>query len=116
MSGIHAALTHSSTEKNLIISCDMPFISKDILKKIIADSKDCDVAIPEHDGWLEPLCAVYSRSCIKPLEECMKNKEFKLTDSFECFVVKKINFTKDELPGNEFLNINTPQEYQSIKQ
>ncbi len=116
MSGIHSALTHSSTKKNLLISCDMPFITKDILKKIIANSKDCDVAIPKHDGLLEPLCAVYSKKCIKSFEECIKKEKFKLTDSFKYFVVKKINFTKKELSENEFLNINTPQEYQRIKQ
>ncbi|MBI4946411.1 MAG: molybdenum cofactor guanylyltransferase [Bacteroidetes bacterium] len=115
MGGIHAALAHSTTEKNLIISCDMPFISKKVLTKIISSSAGCEVAIPEHDDWLEPLCAVYSKSCAATFEKLIAKKKFKLTDSFKYFIVKKINFTQKELSGDEFLNVNTPKEYQNIK-
>jgi len=116
MGGIHSALTHSSTEKNLIISCDMPFVSKDILQKIINGSAKCEIAIPKYDKRLEPLCAVYSKSCTHKFEELINKEEFKLKDSFKYFIVKRINFTKEELSGNEFTNINTPEEYQHIKQ
>jgi molybdopterin-guanine dinucleotide biosynthesis protein A len=115
MGGIHSALTHSTTEKNLILSCDMPFISKNILKTIINGSAKCEIAIPKHDKRLEPLCAVYLKSCTNKFEELINKEEFKLKDSFKYFIVKRINFTRKELSGNEFTNINTPEEYQSTK-
>jgi len=113
--GIHAALTSSKTEKNLIVSCDMPFISKNIFKKIIGNSKGFEVIIPEWgNGMIEPLCAIYSRSCADAFEKMIRKGEYKLRDSFKLFNVKKINFTKNKLSGNEFLNLNTPEEYQKI--
>jgi molybdopterin-guanine dinucleotide biosynthesis protein A len=115
MGGIHTALTYSITERNLIISCDMPFVSKNILKAIIEYSDKCEIAIPEHDnGTMEPLCAIYSKSCIGKFEKLLKKGEFKLKNSLKYFIVNKINFTQKKLSGNEFLNINTPEEYQTI--
>lgn len=116
MGGIHAALTYSETEKNLIVSCDMPFISKNIFDIIIDGSDECDVAIPEHGkGKPEPLCAMYSKSCLNKFSKLLEKGDWKLKDALKYFSVKTINFTEHELPKNYFLNINTPEEYQVIK-
>ena len=31
LAGIHTALTHTTTERNLIVSCDIPFINSELL-------------------------------------------------------------------------------------
>ncbi len=35
LAGIHSGLTHSSTEENFIISCDLPFITEKMIKYIV---------------------------------------------------------------------------------
>ena len=74
MGGIYSALTHSTTKKNIIVSCDMPFITKEILQTIINGAAKCEIAIPKLNKRLEPLCAVYSKSCTRKFEELI-NKE-----------------------------------------
>lgn len=115
MGGIHTALTYSETKKNLIVSCDMPFLSKNIFDIIVNSSSKCDIAIPEHDGGkLEPLCAIYSKSCLDTFAKLIENEDWKLKNALKYFSVKKNSFIKNKLPKNCFLNINTSEEYQTI--
>lgn len=115
MGGIHAALQYSKTDKILVVSCDMPFISKEILSVVLKESNKGEIVIPEHGGMLEPLCAIYSRSCTGKLEELLKEGNWRMQDSLKYFKVKQVNFPDHELPDHYFLNVNTPAEYNSIK-
>lgn len=115
MGGIHAALQFSKTDKILVVSCDMPFISKEILSAILRESNKGEIIIPEHDGMLEPLCAIYSKPCSGKLEELLKEGKWRMQDSLKYFKVKQVNFPDHELPDHYFLNVNTPAEYNSIK-
>lgn len=115
MGGIYTALHFSKTEKNLVISCDMPFITKELVEFIIQESGDSEIGIPMHNGKLEPLCAVYDKCCQTKLEELLKNKEWKLQDALGHFKVKHILVSDFMLNKNCFVNINTPAEYDNLK-
>ena len=110
MGGIHTALSFSKTGKNLIVACDMPFLSSDILKQIIDKSNDCDITVPEFLGEVHPLCAIYSSLCRNKFSKFLENGEWKMKKVLIQFKTKKISFSK-----NHFQNINTPEEYQTLK-
>jgi len=114
LGGIHTALTFSRTKKNLVISCDMPFLNEKILKFIIADSDDCDVALPVHDNRTEPLCAVYDSICTDKFSELLSKNQLKMQDALKEFKVKKININKTDFDSNCFTNINTKEELVKI--
>ena len=63
LGGIHAGLKFSDTHYNFVIACDMPFLNN----KLIAHQKSArfgfDAIVPEHTGYFEPLCAIYSKGC-----------------------------------------------------
>ncbi len=115
MGGIYTALSCSKTEKNFVISCDMPFISNELIQLIIDNADDCEIAIPIHNEKLEPLCCIYDKSCQLKLEELLKNNEWKLMDALNHFVVKQILVPENILNVNCFANINTPDDYAKIK-
>jgi molybdopterin-guanine dinucleotide biosynthesis protein A len=117
MGGIHCALFHSKTDKILVIGCDMPFISEKILAALVKGADHSEITIPEHNGGeVEPLCAVYSKSAFSKFGELLKNGNWKMKDALRYFKVNRIKFSVEQLPDNHFLNVNTPSEYQSIKQ
>ena len=117
MGGIFTALNYSNTDKILVISCDMPFISVSILTSIIESSNKGDIVIPDHSGGkLEPLCAVYSKSCLVTFVQLLSVGDWKIKDSLKHFSVRRIEFQDNQSPEHHFLNVNTPSEYQSIKQ
>ena len=116
LGGIHSALSHSKTEKNFVVSCDMPFLNPEIIQFIIENAVDCEIAIPSHNGKLEPLCAVYNQSCKTKIEELLKKRALKLKNMLKHFITHQIVIPQDMLTkGNCFANINTPEEYKNIK-
>ena len=115
MGGIYTALSYSNTERNLIVSCDMPLLAKEVVQFIVESSTDTQITIPEHGGELEPLCAIYDKSCRDRFEALLKNGEYKLQYALKYFSVKKITMS-DNVFGNQwFANINTPEQYLKLK-
>lgn len=116
MGGIYTALNHSKTDKILVSSCDMPFISESILKPLVDEADNADIVLPRHsENNLEPLCAVYSKSCFSKFADLLKRGDWKMKDALKYFKLKKIPFPESENPEHYFLNVNTPAEYLSIK-
>ena len=77
--GIYSSLSRSSTQHNLVISCDTPFINIQLLEYVLANSSDHDIVVPEHgNSYIEPLAGYYSTSIISVLEYAIKVKDFKL--------------------------------------
>jgi molybdopterin-guanine dinucleotide biosynthesis protein A len=65
LAGIIAALTNSAAPWNLIVACDLPYLSHDWLKWLLcraAGSKKLAL-VPRTGGRPEPLAAVYHRDC-----------------------------------------------------
>lgn len=115
MGGIYTALSHSKTNKNMVLSCDMPFITAGIIEVLINHPTESDIVVPIHGNQIEPLCAIYDKGCIEKMGWLIENKELKLINAFKHFNVQKIIFEENKLNGHCFTNINTPAEYERIK-
>lgn len=115
MSGIYTALTYSKTEKNFVVSCDLPFLNRELVGFIVENSDSCEIAIPKHGEKLEPLCAVYDKSCREGFEVLLQRKELKLQNALRHFKVKQIPVPENISAGSCFENINTPAEYELLK-
>jgi len=107
--GIHAGLYYSSTEKNIILSCDMPFVSTGLLEYLLQQSKKSMATIPVHDNAkTEPLCGIYLKAILPVIEEHIENKDFKLMNVLFRASTQQVEI----LPGMNlyhpylFLNIN----------
>lgn len=108
MGGIHAALNATATKKNLILSCDMPFITKELLSFLIEKQEDSIAVIPVHKDRPEPLCGIYSTKILPYIEQSISNKELKLMDLLNFVsalfpIVDSEDFYKPDL----FNNINS---------
>lgn len=111
LAGILTGLTHSSTAKNLLLGCDMPFISNNVLSALVNTAGDEDVLLTEHKGLAEPLCSLYDRSCLTHIKSCIEQNQLKITDALVGLTIKPISFDHEKwFSGNEFANINTIEE------
>lgn len=65
-SGLHAALAYARSEWALVMACDYPLVSAELVKFLIDRASDDHVAVVpvQVDGRLQPLCAVYR---VRPL-------------------------------------------------
>ncbi|OQX84919.1 hypothetical protein B6D60_08600 [candidate division KSB1 bacterium 4484_87] len=109
LGGIYTGLFFSKHQKNIIIPVDMPFISVECMEFLISHREHADVVVPIHDEKYEPLCAVYSRSCLQEIKKQLhsgNNQVFAFYDK-----VKTIALYFDSAPcfhnQNLFFNINS---------
>lgn len=111
LGGILTGLDHSSTSKNLLLGCDMPFLTEKILTELIIHCGDEDVLLTEHLGKAEPLCSIYDRSSIPHIRSLIEQDQLKITDAIAGLKTRVISFDREEwFSGNEFANINSIEE------
>ena len=113
LAGIYTGLHHSNTENNLVLSCDVPLINTETLKKLTTNIEEhIDVIQLESKGKTMPLIAMYKTHC--------KNKFFKLLQQGEKrlrFAVKqcKVKTITLNTELEKFtVNINTTNQFNEI--
>lgn len=117
LSGIHSALSNSTTDKVLCIACDMPLITKKTLNILGNYNEDYEVLVPKVGDRLQPLCAIYSKNILSSIEDSIIKNNNKLQ-----LLIKSQNYKIIE--GNEeskfiekdFLNVNTEKEYNELEE
>lgn len=119
LGGICTGLFHSASEYNFVAACDMPFLNKEVILSMIKLSDGWSVTVPFIMGRYHPLHAIYSKRCIKPIEEMIKAKDLRITNLFQRVKVKRLE-EKEWLSGEEILssvdNINTKEDlHRAIK-
>jgi molybdenum cofactor guanylyltransferase len=114
LTGIHTGLFYVPTPYAFFTACDIPFLKKELVE-ILLDGLEpgIDIVIPETSQGFEPLCAIYSKHCLKPIEEHLLKRSFKIQQIFQSVRVKKIpeNLLRTVDPElASFSNINTPDD------
>jgi molybdopterin-guanine dinucleotide biosynthesis protein A len=130
LAGIHSGLTHSATEKNFIISCDMPLITKDVIEFIINYKTDKLVTITKADGFIQQLCGLYSKDALPEIIKLIEDDgiiiETEQQNKSSCKVLQLVKELNSEiinieseyvgyLPGM-FLNMNKPEDFEFVKE
>ena len=116
LAGIHAALRVSTSDLNLILAVDVPFVSPALLQYIITRAKnspDSTVTAPRAAGGLQPLCAIYRRDFAEVAEKSLRDHRHKIDALFDSVRTQIILEGELEAAGFSprlFRNLNTPQD------
>lgn len=113
MSGILSCLMQSTTELNFVLSCDMPFVTSQILAQLLIVKGDSDICVPWYEGdHFEPLCGIYSRKIIPKMDSFLRNDNTKLPEFFQqvSFMPWPVKQSHPPLAENVFFNINTVED------
>ena len=117
LGGLYTALKAARGERVVVVGCDMPFVSRAMLTRMLAvmDAEGADVVIPETENGLEPLHAVYRReTCLPAVEGALAREQRRMIAWFGEVRVRV--FGRQEVAavdplGWAFLNVNTPEEF-----
>ncbi len=114
LAGVHSGIYYATYGKVFITACDTPFIKRDIIEYILSFADpQYDVIIPEGEGGLEALLAVYSKACLPLIEKNLNDKIFMIKKFYAKNKVKSIALEKlkqiDPLMES-FFNVNTPED------
>ena len=107
--GIYTALSASPADWNVIVACDMPGVTVDLLRALLGKTEGhlgkCVIPLGP-DGEPEPLCGVYHVRCLPALERAIREKRFKMKD-----LIQELEPVLVPAAGGCFSNVNTPEEW-----
>ena len=126
MSGIHAALATAESSTVLVVACDLPFVTTELLAGIIALLEyGTDAVVPRVSGRAVPVCALYRRACLERLQACLDRGELiaqqfvasLATTYVDDDVLERINFHGSHRSHRICLkNINTPEDFEQAEE
>lgn len=116
LGGIHAALQASTTELNLMLAVDMPFVSAAFLRYLIDQARAAPEAIatvPLAVGRWQPLCAIYRREFGDVAETALRLGRNRIDSLFALVttqVLEEEQLKRNGFSDAMFRNLNTPED------
>ncbi len=110
LAGLAAGLAAASHPTVVVVACDMPFLSDRLLAHLLELVEGCDAAVPLAGGGPQPLCAVYSRTCLPTVEALLRLGAFSMRDLLPRLRVKYLNESRCmelDPQGLSWFNVNT---------
>lgn len=115
LAGIHAALSNTGVDWNLVVACDLPALSCELLCTLSQRAFELESAGSSHyavvpldaKGRLQPLCAFYHRRILAQLEAVLRRGNLKVKDFLGTIPVS----TFPMLEQSVLRNVNTPGEW-----
>jgi molybdenum cofactor guanylyltransferase len=116
LAGIVAGFEAVDAERILVVACDMPRIVTELFEILVsrACEEDLDICFLEGERGIEPLCAVYRRSCLAPMRSALEEGRRRVRgflEDGEGFSVGRVRTSElsDVLRGLDLAaNWNTP--------
>lgn len=114
LGGIYTALAQANNPDVLVLACDMPFISTELLRFMIGQvSEDTDIVVPRAEGYPQGLHAIYKKTCIAPIAEQLAANRLKIIRFYDQMRVRYLDeaeYARFDPQGRSFANVNTPAE------
>ena len=122
LGGLHAALAECKAQWAVIVSCDLPFVTRELFERLASFTlaNDADAVAPiQDDGRPSPLCALYATTkCRATAEELIHTDELRPRALLWRVRTRWVAFDElSDLDGSElfFENVNTPEDYEKAK-
>jgi molybdopterin-guanine dinucleotide biosynthesis protein A len=117
IAGLISALRYIHTPYGIVLPCDMPLITYEVLKYLVSQvTNGIDVVVPIIDGNVQPLVGLYSKHLCNEMETFARSSRYSLaeflnTRSNRVRYIQEDELTKFGIVKNIFLNINTKSDY-----
>lgn len=109
LAGIQAGLITAKNEQSFVLSCDTPFVTKEVLEKLRANSDDQLITVSMDDDMLQPLIAIYNKKALPTIEHYLERDERTLFNLQKICNAKVVYFFDKE--SRAFENINTQEDW-----
>ncbi|HWV74822.1 MAG TPA: molybdenum cofactor guanylyltransferase [Pseudosphingobacterium sp.] len=109
MGGLLTAFENTTADMVLLIGCDTPLISVELIKHLLSLANKEKIIVPGTAGKINPLFALYPLHLKQSLEERMSTGQLKMAD----FILKNqhilVDYTAQQI-SHYFTNINNRHE------
>ncbi len=120
LGGIATALRLAESPWNLIVGCDLPYLTAEWLSFLIerAAASTADAVLPENERGLEPLCAMYQKRGEASVRAALERGVRKVTTGLAGLAVLTLapsEWKGFDSEGRLFKNINTLEDYEESR-
>jgi molybdopterin-guanine dinucleotide biosynthesis protein A len=120
LGGIVTALSSTKSDWNLIIGCDLPYLTSEWFAWFIpcAINSQAHAVVPESRRGLEPLAALYHRACAAALTAALERGVRRVTDGLAEVLVERVRAAEWQgldPSGRLFDNMNTLEDYKEAR-
>ena len=115
LGGIHAALSASQRELNLVLAVDTPLLTPGLLRFLVeqARASTAVATVPRVAGGFQPLCAVYRPAFRETAEAALRQGRNKIDPLFSAVaarVLDEAELARFEFHPEMFDNLNTKED------
>ena len=103
--------TLEEIDEVFLLSVDAPFVSEMVIDTLYKNNHSVDVVVAQSSNGLEPLCAIYHRSCLVEAKRALEVNMHGLHSLFKKLQIEIVQI-EDE---TSFMNLNYPSEYEIAK-
>ncbi len=118
--GLKTALSAARGEFVLVLSCDTPFVSRELLEHLLSRAHEADAIVPKDGDKYEPLQAIYNRArCIPAVEAALVSGERRMVSFYPKVHVLPIEehvLSNLDPSGLSFFNVNTAEDLERAEQ
>jgi len=118
LGGIYTGMKAINSEKAMVLPCDSPFISEELVSKLFEISgkySEFDSFVPIwSDGNTEPLHSIYPAYSHEIIEDILRKDHKSIKALIKRLNVKYIGIEEFHLPEKSFLNLNSPKDISKL--
>jgi molybdopterin-guanine dinucleotide biosynthesis protein A len=112
LGGLYTGLHYAAGERVFAAAADMPWINPEAIRIVLDQACAGDIVIPDVEGKLQPLHAVYAKACLPFLRTLVEADTLKVQDLCNCpelrvHRIPQSAFTAVDPELRSFFNINT---------
>jgi molybdopterin-guanine dinucleotide biosynthesis protein A len=116
LGGIYTGLLQASAERALVLSCDLPLVSPELVRYLLDLPFEYDLLMPWVAERQQPLHAIYGKSCLPAMRAQIEAGDLKIVRLLETLRGRIVR--ADELQPEwlmSFRNMNTPEDWAEVQ-
>ncbi len=119
LGGIYSGLKAASNPYALVVACDMPFLSTPLLRYMSLLSPGHDVVVPRLAQGIEPLHAIYSKTCLPAMETLLQQNHLRIISFYSQVRVRYVEQQEIEILDPQLFslfNVNSLADLQRARE
>jgi len=117
LGGIYTGLFYAGHEYAFVVACDIPFLNRPFVEYLASRANAYEIVVPAPPDGLQPLHAVYSRSCLPVIRGLIDRDRLQIKELYPGRKLLEIPpkvLSSFDPEGRMFLNVNTPEDLSNL--
>jgi molybdopterin-guanine dinucleotide biosynthesis protein A len=113
LGGIYTGLFYATCPHAFVAACDMPYLNPRFMAYMMERAPAHDIVVPETPEGLEPLHAIYAKSCLPHMKRLILQDRLKVTGFYKglkCLTIPEAIQKTFDPEDRMFINVNTRED------